>query len=157
MKITPGQSLAFMSFLQGVSGAYGKFSQARSTSRIARVNQRLAEMRARDALKRGEETEHRVRQRTKKVRGSQRAALAAQGIRLDTGSALDVQMEAENIGELDALTVKNNALREAFGFGAEARSIGLQGRLNAQALRNEGTQTLLSSGIRGLAYYKRFK
>ena len=110
--------LPFMYGIQALSGAYSTYQQGRAQRAISRANERLAEMRARDAIKRGQEAEGISRQRTRKVLGSQRAAQAAQGIRTDYGSPLDIQLETGDIGELDALTIKNNALREAFGHRA---------------------------------------
>ena len=143
--------------VQAVTGAYSSYQQGKAQRYISESNARVAEMKARDALKRGHEAEGLSRQRTKKLIGSQRASLAAQGIRLDAGSALDVQMEAGDFGELDALTIKNNALREAFGFKTEARNASMQGRMAYQTGTNEAMQTLLTGGIRAVDYYQRSK
>lgn len=143
--------------VQAVTGAYSSYQQARAQKYISQSNARVAEMQARDAMNRGQEAEGRSRQRTRKLIGSQRTALAAQGIRLDSGSALDVQLEAGDMGELDALTIKNNALREAFGFRSEARNITMQGPMASQASMNQGMETLLTGGIKAVDYYKRSK
>jgi hypothetical protein len=137
-----------------LSSAFSSFMQARSQKYISKANARMAEMQAKDALKRGHEAEALSRQKTRKLIGSQRAAMAAQGIRLDFGSALDVQQEAADIGELDALTIKNNALREAFGFKSEALNATMQGRLASQSSVNQGMETLLTGGLR---YFDRRK
>ena len=135
-----------------VSSAFSSFMQARSQKYISRTNARMSEMQARDALRRGKEAEAASRQRTSKLIGSQRAALAAQGIRLDFGSALDVQQEAADIGELDALAIRTNAAREAFGYRAEALNATMQGRLASQSSVNQGMETLLTGGLR---YFER--
>lgn len=131
-----------------LSSAFSSWMQARSQKHIARANARIGEMQARDAMKRGHEAEAATRQKSRKLIGSQRAALAAQGIRTDFGSALDVQQEAADIGELDALTLKNNALREAFGYRSEALNATMQGALASRASMNQGMETLLTGGLR---------
>ena len=139
--------------VQAVTGAYSSWQQGKAQRYISNANARISEMQARDALKRGHEAEGISRQKTKKLIGSQRAALAAQGIRVDAGSALDVQQESADIGELDALTIKNNAAREAFGFMQEASNSSMQGRLAYQAGVNKSMDTLLSGGIRAMGVY----
>ncbi len=150
---TPDYLPALMA-VQAVTGAFSSYMQGKAQRYISRANANIADMQARDALKRGHEAEGISRQRTKKLIGSQRAALAAQGIRVDSGSALDVQLEAGDIGELDALTIKNNALREAFGFQTEAANASMQGRLAYQSGINESMQTLLTAGIKIADYYQ---
>lgn len=115
------------------------------------TNADLAELQAADAIARGHESELRSRRGSRQLIGSQRAALAAQGISLDTGSPLDVVENDAALGELDALTIRNNAKREAWGFQTQAtqyRSQGemarTSGRNTAKALRNRSVSTLLS-------------
>jgi hypothetical protein len=52
--------------------------------------------------------------------GAQRAGIAAGNIDVGYGSAVDVQADAAFLGELDALTIKTNAAREAWGYTVEA-------------------------------------
>jgi len=153
-KMSFGGALAMTSLFSGLSGAYGDYLQSKNQKDIANANARADEMRARDAIKRGHELEARSRQGTKKLRGTQRAALAAQGVDVNVGSAQDIQTETEVIGELDALTIKNNALREAYGYSTQARGTALQGTLTAGATRQQGFQTLLASGVQSYGYWK---
>lgn len=165
---TPEGGMTGVAAFQSVLGAWTAWSQgsaarrvAESNARIAESNRRIADMQAEDALRRGHEAESRYRGRTKKTIGRQRAALAAQGIRVDEGSALDVQIEAADFGELDAMTIRNNALRESFGYKMEGYGFESRGRealLRGEQARAqgifEGTQSLLTGGIRALGYYK---
>src|SRR5438309_1610954 len=61
-----------------------------------------------DALARGRQAENVQRRGSRQLAGSQRAALAASGVNIDTGSAGDVVANDQNLGELDALTIRNN-------------------------------------------------
>lgn len=115
------------------------------------MNAGLAEEQSRDAIARGHEAELKSRSGSRQLIGSQRAALAAQGIALDSGSAVDVVENDAALGELDALTIRNNAKREAWGFQTQATQYRQQGELartsgrnTAKALRNRSVSTLLS-------------
>jgi hypothetical protein len=93
---------------------------------VDEFNARVYEGQATDAVARGKDTENRFRQQIKGLIGSQRASYAAQGIDVSDGSALDVQMDTARQGQLDALTIRTNAAREAWGFNVQAKGFRLQ-------------------------------
>jgi len=114
-------------------------------------NAEMAEDQASDALARGEETAGTIRRGARQLRGDQRAAYAAQGIDIDTGSSADVIASDASLSEWDMLTVRTNAAREAQGFTKQAASERMQGewaraggRNRAQSIRNQSVATLLS-------------
>lgn len=140
---------------------------------------RFSEQQVKEAKRRGLTEEVISRGRTKKIIGSQRAALAAQGIRIDEGSARDVQMETADIGELDAMNIRNNAAREAFGYKSQgiaqqmqgdaryfsklieaskfkmrAIDYGYRGRMAEIAGETEAAQTLITGGLKAYDYYR---
>lgn len=82
---------------------------------------------AEDARKRGETEEYRQRLRTLNLAAKQRSAFASAGVDVSVGSPLDLLGDTFALGELDALTVRNNAAREAMGFEDAA----FQNRVNA--------------------------
>lgn len=162
--------LPYMFGVQAISGAYSAYTQGQSSKAMAdanaavsATNAKIAKMRAEDALKRGNEAASSVNQRGKKMIGSQKAAYAAQGIRTDTGSAQDVQQETADISEFDMMTIKNNALREAFGYQAEGMSASMQGILSsatgnmaASSGVYRSADTLLSGGLQAVDAYRRY-
>lgn len=106
-----------------VAGAYGAYKQSKATkasleyqASVARNNAEYSESQARDAIRRGQVAENDVRRRTAQLEGSQRARLAANGIDLGEGSALNILLDTSYFGELDALNVRDNSAREAAGF-----------------------------------------
>lgn len=116
-------------------------------------NADLADEQARDALARGREAEMALRRKSRGLSGSQRAGFAAQGLDINSGSASDVVQNDAALGELDALTIRNNAQRESFGFRKQAEfdrrdaQMALAGAGNrANALRKEAVGTLLTTG-----------
>lgn len=102
-------------------------------------NARLAEQQAADALAQGKTAELRQRTAGRQFRGAQRARLAAQGIDISSGSAADVQAETVAMSELDALTIRNNARRAAYGYQVQAGDLRRQGALAELSARNQAS------------------
>lgn len=149
-----GGAMVFGSVLQSLSLAFAQREQGRIGKIIGEANARLAERQAEDALKRGHVMESKVRSKTKQLIGSQRVALAAQGIRVDVGSAQDVQLEAHALGEEEAKNIKINAVREAYGYKIEALRATARGERAASSGRIQAGDTLLTGAVRAssLAY-----
>lgn len=95
------------------AGAAAK-NQAAYQAAVARNNQILSERAAQDALLRGKQAEEQKRLETRRLIGQQRAVMAGNGVVIDQGSALDITSDTREYGELDALTTRYNAEREAY-------------------------------------------
>lgn len=62
------------------------------------------------------------------------ASQAAAGINVNSGSALDVRSSARELGQLNAITVRSNAARQAYGYNVESASeTGQQGLYKSEA------------------------
>jgi len=97
-----------------------------------------------DALKQGQTAVGRQRMKTSAYRSSQAVGYARAGVDSSVGTPADVGLATERIGELDASTLENNAVRAAFGFKQSARAM----RRQADSVRAQGaaanTKGLLS-------------
>lgn len=93
---------------------------AESEAQLSDFNASVADAQAQDAVQRGQDEESRYRTGVRDLIGSQRAGYAASGVAVEFGSAVDVQADAAFLGELDALTIRNNAAREAWGMKVQA-------------------------------------
>lgn len=109
--------------------AYSSYSQGKYLDKVSKQNAAMSNQAADDALVRGNIDADQVRQQTRQVIGTQRAGFAANGIDVNTGSAGVLQDDAAQFGELDALTVLNNAAREAYGYRVQAMDQRQQGKL----------------------------
>jgi len=109
---------------------------AESQAQLSDYNAAVAELQAKDAEARGRDEEGRFRQRVDGMIGTQRAGIAAGNIDVNFGSAVDVQADAAFLGELDALQIRTNAAREAWGYKVEAEDA----RQRAVITRKEGVQ-----------------
>lgn len=118
--------------------AFGSIQQGNYQAAVARNNQIIANRAADDATERGIEAERQQRMKTQQVLGRQKAAMAANGLDISSGSPVDILSDTARFGEYDALTIRSNAEREAYGYrtqaaqyGAEAKMAKRSGYLNA--------------------------
>ena len=112
---------------------------------------RLAETSAEDAISRGEVTAGQVEKQGKLVGGAQRAGYAAGGVDVGYGSAVDVQAEtAENIA-IDAMTIRQNAHREAMGYKIQGLNYKTQAEFGVRAAEKAASNTLLTGGLRAFS------
>lgn len=114
---------------------------------IAEQNARSLDLNAADAIDRGKTAASEIRKKAKALIGSQRAGFAGQGVDVNSGTAISVQDEAYTMGESDALTIANNAWREAWGYKTKARDTRGQGRLAQMTSRVQGRNTMLTGGL----------
>ncbi|MBX3502792.1 MAG: hypothetical protein KF889_25385 [Alphaproteobacteria bacterium] len=142
-----------------VIGAVGTIMQGQAASQqaayqaqVARNNQIIAERNAQDAEKRGDIEEDRMRRRAALILGSQRAGLAGQGSVLDEGSPLDIQMDTAGLGEMDALTVRSNFQREAYGHRVQGMNYDAAARLADSRTSTLGSWLSAGGSILGGAF-----
>ncbi len=107
---------------------------ANDQAALSDYNASVADLQATDATQRGAEEESRFRTQVKSTIATQRTGFAAGNIDVGYGSAADVQADAAYLGELDALTIRTNAAREAWGFQADAYDL----RTRADIQRKSG-------------------
>lgn len=129
----------------GAVGAVQQGQAAASASKynaqVQNMNATLSERRAKDAIERGKTEEQRKRQEVGKIKGAQIAGMAANGVDLSFGSPLDTIVDTAVLGELDALTIRSNAHREAYDHRVDA----VNKRAGA-ALSNSQASSALSGG-----------
>jgi hypothetical protein len=87
---------------------------------MATTNAQVATMEATDAKVRGVEDEKKLRQEAEALKGRQRSAYAAAGVQVDEGSALDTLANTAMGAEDDALSLRVNAEREAWGHQVQS-------------------------------------
>jgi len=148
--------------VQGVSSFVGARSQSQAIESKSEfdasqqeTNSRLAEIRAKDAISRGKKESQQQKLKTKQLIGKQRARLAAQGIEIDSGSALDVQLETAELGAVDAMTIENNAFREATGHRIEAIEQKGQAGMTRLSGKEKSRDTLLTGGLQAASGFAR--
>lgn len=130
----------------GALDIIGRLRAGAAAKAQADFNARIAEMQAADALARGAEEEGRFRQGVESLIGSQRAGFAGQNVDVGYGSPVDVQADAAFLGELDALTIRSNARREAWGYEVQAENFRRGGDVASSSAKFGAVQSALGIG-----------
>ncbi len=138
-----------------VAGAYytaqGQKTALKAEANIADINARMAELNAQNALIQGQKAVQMQRLKTAEVRGAQRAAIAANGMALDSETAMAIQQSTDIIGEVNADAAEADAINAAFGYRTQAVNLknqALMARAGAKSispLMSAGTQLLTSA------------
>lgn len=116
---------------------------------VSRNNQKIAEWQAQNEIEKGQEAEVEQRRKIAALKGSQRAGLAAKGLDISTGSALNILTDTDYLGELDVLNIRSNAERAAWaarvqGSNEAANATLLSMRAEAENPLLAGAGTFLS-------------
>ena len=111
---------------------------AEAQADLTDYNAAVAELQSVEAVERGKVEADKFRSRTRVLVGEQRAGISAGNVDVGYGSAVDVQADATFLGELDALTLRTNAAREAWGYRVQAEDLTTQ----AEIQRKEGAAAL---------------
>jgi len=125
--------------------------------KAAEHNKQIARMAAADAKERGHTEEYRHRQRVAALIGRQRALIGGSGFTVDEGSTLTIVEDAATLGEIDALTIRNNASREAWGYEQQATQFQFEAHM-ARIQQTWGTgATILGGAAATYGTYSSFK
>lgn len=112
---------------------------AQAQANIARINAQQMEWSAQQRMQSAEKDQVRLTMQAGQVKGSQKAAIAANGLATNAGSAVEILSSTDIIKEIDSQQIKENAVRDAWGmrlqgvnysnqalsFEAQKQSVGL--------------------------------
>lgn len=124
---------------------------------VARNNSTVAQSNAQYALSAGRQSEYAQRQKTAQMIGMQRAQMAANGIDIGSGTPANIQADTASVGEMDALTIRNNAARQAYGYQVQAADFDANAMLldrtaaNAKKAGNMGAFSSIVGGASSVA------
>lgn len=157
-KVATWQNLAVgLQVLSGVTGAVGAYNQSKGAksayeyqAAVNRNNEQIAEWQAKDAIARGQKEEQQQRLKAAMLKSTQRAGFAARGVSLAEGSPLNILEDTDFMNELDVLTIRDNAAKEAWGYKNQARGYGsdaamLSSRAKAEDPWSAASGSLLTS------------
>lgn len=148
---TGGAALGIGGTILSTVGAYNQASATRSAyqyqAQVDANNAQIAQWQASDAIQRGQTEEQNVRLKTAGLISSQRAQMAANGVDLSEGSPIDILATSKFMGERDALQVKDNALRSAWGYTVQANNQTASSEFNKYAASNVSPITSAGSSL----------
>ena len=141
---------------QTAYGVAGDLKNAKSARKQGDYEGGMYDRAAADAIARGDEAANQTAAAGRALTGAQRAALAAQGIDIESGSASDVISSDERLNALDVMTIHNNADREALGLKQQAKFARMGGRNAAAGYKNQIGSTLLGGSGQMVDIYRRY-
>lgn len=143
--------------------AMSSIQQGNAASATAKANQQVQQQNvvlndraAVDSEQRGADAAAMERQKAREANASLRVRNAGAGLLTDTGSSGALQDQNTGTGELNALTVANNAEREAYGYRVQSTSASNQANIFGATADNARTAGLLGAGtalVTGAANY----
>lgn len=141
--------------MAGAAAGLGQATQAEAQEKILKRNAVTADMQAEDAIKRGGIAEDKHRSQVRQFMGEQRASMAAAGGVLDSGTYAAIADQTSFMGESDALTIRSNAAREAWGYKNQAAGQSLQADFLSNAKRWRAGGSILTTGAQAYGVYRR--
>lgn len=151
-------ALAMMA-VSAVMGAASKQQAADATKKaetykaaVARNNEIVAEQNAKYAEQKGQAGEEVKRQKTAQMIGQERAHMGASGLTVESESGVRLYGDTAQMGEIDALTIRNNSAREAYGWRSQGVNYEAEARLDemrAKQAEEAGNLGVMSSLMGG--------
>lgn len=127
-----------MTVMSGVMG----MMNAMNAAETANANAEAAEEAAVDRLKAGERDSDISRRRTAQTMGNQKVAMAANGVDVNSASAIDMLDDTKFLGEEDAFAVREQARFDAQGQQVRAANY----RNDATSAKMSGFGSILTAG-----------
>ncbi len=149
---------AVVTLVAGAAEANQQRQAGRANQQIAENNATLAKEQEKDAAFAGARESEQAAWRERAIIGSQKAAIAANGLDSGLGTPMDLIGESGLMGGADKSAIELNAARKAWGFGGEALNYKNQGA-QARWMGNSSAKiTALSSigsaigGMKGASF-----
>lgn len=141
-----GLSQGIQQGLQAYGEAQAIKAQATYQKQLAEFNSRVADFQAADAVDRGERAAQEILKQASQLAARTRAGFAGQGVRVDEGTALEIQQDIAAAGANNAARIRSNAFREAFGFRVDAINQQTRAIMARQEGKFQARQTMLAGG-----------
>lgn len=136
----------------GAVSAYGQYESGQATSaaasyqaQVAANNAAIARQNAELSMQAGEQQAGISEMRTRANVGTTKAGQAASGVDVNSASSTNVRAGEAEIGQLDALTIRSNAAKQAYGYEVAATSDTAQSQLESMEASNAKTAGTLGA------------
>lgn len=128
---------AAMSGLSAIQQGQAASRAAAYNAQVAENNAKLATQNARFAAAEGNEQVAAEQQNNRARTGAIAAAQGASGVDVNSGSAVNVRASQAELGELNALNIRSNAMRQAYGYETQSTSYTGQAGLDRAQAKDE--------------------
>lgn len=140
-----------------IEAGNAKAAEDRYQAAVAANNATIARQNAAWTSEAGAQKEFAQGMKTRAQIGNMKAVQGATGTDVNSGSNVGLRAGQAELGQLDALTIRSNTAREAYGYQVKAASETAQGELDtmeaqqAQAAGEEGALGSLLTGASSVA------
>lgn len=142
---------AGMSAYSASEQASAQKQQADYEAEVQANNAKIAAQQRSAALQQGEEEAQRSMMEQSQTLARQRAALAANGLDLNSGTAIDLQATTKFLGQQDVNAIENNATRRAWGYQVDSASHAAESNLSKWRADNTNpTKAGVTTGVSSL-------
>ena len=154
MAVTAAAGSAAIGGLSAANAASASQASANYNAQVAANNAVIAGQQRSVALQQGDAQAQQSELHQSQMLGEQKAALAANGVALDSGSAVDQLATTKFLGAQDVNTIQSNAARQAWGYEVQGANYTAQSNLDKWQAANTnpagigamaGSSSLLSS------------
>lgn len=121
-------------------------SAAEYNSQVAQNNAKIATQNATWAAQEGEANAGQQGLKTKATVAATLASEGASGVDVNSGSFQNVRSSEKELGTLDALTIRSNAARTAYGYETQATGDIAQSQLDKAQGKNSELSSYLNAG-----------
>ena len=129
-----------------ISAGQAQASQARYQAQVAANNAVIAQQNAAYAIQSGEARATDEAMKARQQQGAVIAALAASGMDVNTGSAVDIREGFRERGQLNVERTRNEAALRAYGYESQSSNFLADEALQQAAGRNARTAGFLKAG-----------
>lgn len=113
-----------------IAGGVAQANAADYQAQVADNNARIAQQNAAHAAQAGEQKAADASQKGAANLGAIKAAIAANGLDVNSGSALDVEKSARSTSQLNTLRTENDAQLQVYGYRSQATNYAAQAELD---------------------------
>ncbi|MBM7406923.1 MULTISPECIES: virion core protein, T7 gp14 family [Sphingomonas] len=151
---------AGMAALSTATATVTAVQQNKYQAKVATRNADLESAAGRDAVERGKIESQNYQRQASQMQGAQRAALAANGIDINFGSAAGVRADTAMMQAEDAQTIRENSMREVRGIEINAANYRAQVQASRQAATGAAIKGVFDFGstvLGGASQYRTAK
>lgn len=127
--------------------AYGQIQKGQAESDMYHYNATVATQRADEATATGVAQADLQRDKVRQIEGQQTAGMGTSGAVAGSGTFSNVLDQTAKFGELDAQTIRSNALKQAWGLKTQAVGDELAGSYARQGAGLNAAGSLLSGSV----------
>lgn len=129
-----------------IQGGRAQAASDKYAASVAANNAQIARDNATRTAQEGDANAEKKQLETRAKLGGLLADQGASGVDVNSGSAVDVRSSAAETGALDALTIRSNAARQAYGYQTDAAGFDAESSMKNAAAKDDSTAGLIKSG-----------